>query len=95
MFLNKKFILASQSKSRFTLLKNNDINIIQKKPICNEEVITKLKQKEGLTAPQISLVLAKNKALSISKKKQNNLVVGSDTIIEFNKKICEKNEIVL
>jgi len=90
MFFNKKFILASSSRSRFLILKNNKLNFYQTSPKCNEELIKKKKTKEKLSPKTISLHLAKNKAESISKKKHKFLVVGSDTIIEFNKKIIGK-----
>ena len=41
MFINKKFILASSSKSRYKILKQNNLNFIIKKPTCNEELIIK------------------------------------------------------
>ena len=90
MFFNKKFILASNSKSRFFILKNNKLNFRCVSPICDEELIKKQKIKEKLSPKKISLFLAKNKALSISKKNYNSLVIGSDTIIDLNNKIVEK-----
>ena len=41
MFINKKFILASSSKSRYKILKQNNLNFLKKKPMCNEELIKK------------------------------------------------------
>ena len=90
MFFNKKFILASNSKSRFFILKNNKLNFRQISPICNEEKIKKNKIKEKISPKKISLCLAINKAASISKKYYNSLVIGSDTIIDLNNKIIEK-----
>ena len=90
MFFNKRFILASKSKSRFFILKNNKLNFCCIPPTCDEELIKKQKIKKKISPRGISLCLAKNKAASISKEKHNSLVVGSDTIIEFNKKIIEK-----
>jgi len=90
MFFNKRFILASKSKSRFFILKNNKLNFCCISPTCDEELIKKQKIKKKISPRGISLCLAKNKAASISKENYNSLVVGSDTIIEFNKKIIEK-----
>ena len=90
MFFHKKFILASNSKSRFHILKNNKLNFRRVSPTCDEEVIKKKKIKEKLSPKKISLCLAKNKAASISKKYYNSLVIGSDTIIDLNNKIIEK-----
>jgi len=90
MLFNKKFILASNSKSRFFILKNNKLNFRQISPTCNEEIIKRKKIKEKISPKKISLCLAINKAASISKKYYNSLVIGSDTIIDLNNKIIEK-----
>ena len=44
----------------------------------------------GQTPLNLAKHLAKEKALSVSRKKPNKLVVGSDTIIIFQKKIINK-----
>ena len=90
MLFNKKFILASNSKSRFFILKNNKLNFRRISPNCDEETIKKKKIKEKISPKKISLCLAINKAASISKKHYNSLVIGSDTIIDLNNKIIEK-----
>ena len=90
MFFNNNFILASSSKSRFLILKNNKLNFYCVSPTCDEELIKKQKFDKKISPKNLSLYLAKKKALSISKNKQNHLVVGSDTVIEFNKKIVKK-----
>ena len=90
MFFNKKFILASKSASRQTILKNNKLSFIQIKPKCDEEAEKKIISKKKLSAPSTSLALAKLKAISISKIKKNKIVIGSDTVIELNKKIISK-----
>jgi septum formation protein len=90
MFFNKKFILASNSKSRFFILKNNKLNFRRVSHTCDEELIKKKRVKEKISPKKISLHLATNKAASISKKYYNFLVVGSDTIIDLNNKMVEK-----
>ena len=90
MFINIKFILASNSESRFLILKNNKLNFHQFSPICNEKKIKKQLINNKTPPNKTSLILAKAKAKSISKNKKNCLVVGSDTVIEFNKKIVNK-----
>ena len=90
MLFNKKFILASNSKSRFFILKNNKLNFRLIPPTCDEEKIKKQKIKEKTPPKKISLCLAISKAASISKKHYHSLVVGSDTIIDLNNKIVEK-----
>ena len=90
MIFNKKFILASNSKSRFYILKKNKLRFRQVSPVCDEEKIKKKKIKEKNSPKKISLCLAMSKASSISKKHYNSLVVGSDTIIDLNNKIIQK-----
>ena len=90
MFINTKFILASESKSRYKILKNNNLCFVKKKPLCDEESIKKQLKKEKKTPKEIVKILAKEKAKSISKKHPKQIVVGCDTIILFDKKIINK-----
>ena len=90
MFINTSFILASNSKSRFLILKNNKLNFRQTSPKCNEKEIKKKLIKRKTPPIKISLMLAKAKAKSINTNNKNYLVVGSDTVIELNKKIIHK-----
>ena len=90
MFLDKKFILASRSKSRVNILKKNKLSFFQVLPNCNEDLIIKKNKKQKKTPKQISLILAKTKARSIGQKNKQLLVVGSDTVIELNNKIIRK-----
>ncbi len=90
MLLNKPFILASNSSSRYRLLKNAGLNFTREKPLCDEEYIKKQLITKTTNITKIPKLLAKAKALSISEKKLNILVVGSDTIIVFNNKIINK-----
>ena len=94
-FNNNKFILASTSKSRHKILKNCGLNFLTQKPNCNEDKTKKKLILEKKTAKKISLELARLKAKSICKKNKNNLVVGSDTIIYFNKKTLNKAKSML
>ena len=90
MFFNKKFILASNSKSRFFILKNNKLKFRRVSHACDEDLIKKKKIKEKTPPKKISLCLATNKAASISKKYHDSLVIGCDTIIDLNNKVIEK-----
>lgn len=90
MLLNKKFILASNSASRFRLLKNVGLNFIKLKPLCNEDLIKKNLIKKNINIKSLPKILAKEKALSISKKRPKDMVVGSDTVIIFQNKIINK-----
>ena len=90
MFLNKKFILASNSSSRYRLLKEAGLNFAKISPNCDEEKIKNQLIKQSINKKNLSKLLAKEKALSVSLKKPNHLVVGSDTIIIFNNTIINK-----
>jgi len=90
MFINKKFILASSSKSRYKILKQNNLNFLKKKPTCNEELIKKKLSKKNKKPIQIVKHLAKEKAKSVSINNTNQLVVGCDTVIIFHNKIINK-----
>ena len=65
MIFNKRFILASNSKSRFFILKKNKLSFRRISPTCDEELIKKQKIKKKISPKTISLCLAKSKALSI------------------------------
>ena len=84
MLLNKQFILASNSASRYRLLKNVGLNFIKKKPLCDEDIAKEKFVKKNRK------FLAKEKALSISYKNKKSIVVGSDTIIIFQNEIMNK-----
>ena len=90
MLLNIKFILASNSSSRKLLLKNAGLSFFIEKPLCDEDIIKSKLLKKNINKKKLPKLLAKAKALSISKKNTKHLVVGSDTIILFNNKIINK-----
>jgi len=90
MLLNIKFVLASNSSSRKTLLKNAGLSFFIEKPLCDEDYIKSKLLKKNINKKKLPKLLAKAKALSISKKNTKHLVVGSDTIILFNNKIINK-----
>ena len=74
MFINKKFILASSSKSRYKILKKNNLNFFKKKPTCNEELIKKKLINYGFSKIDYLEIYNEN---NLSKKniKKNNLRV--------------------
>ena len=94
MVLNKQFILASNSSSRKTLLKNAGLCFFTKKPLCDEEYIKNQLLKKNVDKKNLPRLLAKAKALSVSKKNTKHLVVGCDTIIIFNNKVINKAKTV-
>ena len=90
MFFNNNFILASTSKSRKKIFKNINIPIKTIRPNCNEGILRKQLLKKKYTPKKISLELARLKSKSISLTNKKHLVVGSDTVIEFEGKIINK-----
>ena len=90
MFLNKKFILASNSASRYKVLKNAGLRFTKTSPLCDEDYVKKQLIKNYINKKNLPKLLAKEKALSVSTKKPNELVVGSDTIIIFKNTIINK-----
>ena len=83
MVFNKKFILASTSKSRYSILRNVGLIFKKKNPLCNEQAFKKKFIKKSYSPKKISLELSRLKAKSISEKNINQLVLGSDTVIDF------------
>ena len=90
MFINKKFILASSSKSRYKILKLNKLDFIQTPPTCKENQIKESLRKKNNSPEKIVKILASEKAKSISLSYLKKTVVGCDTIIIFNNKIIDK-----
>ena len=90
MFLDNKFILASNSASRKILLKNAGLSFFSKKPLCDEDYIKGQLLKKNINIKNLPKLLAKAKASSVSKTNTKHLVVGSDTIILFNNKLINK-----
>ena len=90
MLLNKKFILASNSASRYKVLKNAGLRFTKISPLCDEDYVKKQLIKNYINKKNLPKLLAKEKALSVSTKKPNELVVGSDTIIIFKNTIINK-----
>ena len=84
MVLGKKFILASNSASRYSLLKNAGLSFSKAPPFCNEEKIKKKLLDKKLNKKNIPMYLAKEKALSVSAKKPNkNKIKTGDEIFLF------------
>ena len=90
MLLNKPFILASNSASRYRLLKNAGLNFKKLSPACNEEKIKKKLIKRNIDTRALPKLLAKEKALSVSLNKTDVIVVGCDTIIVYKNKVINK-----
>ena len=91
MITHKKYILASSSFSRKTILKNCGFNFVQVRPSCDEEVIKKQIKKKS-KPEDVARILSYQKAKSISEKKKyfNYNVIGCDTLIKLGDKIFDK-----
>ena len=85
-----KIVLASKSKVRKQILDQNGI-INQVKPSnVNEDTIKESLVKQKATPSEISKNLAELKANKISQQYTDTLVLGADTVIDFNGEIISK-----
>ena len=92
MITHSIYVLASTSKSRYTILKNAGFNFKQVKPACDEEKLKKKLKLKKNNPSYIAKKLSYEKAKSISETKThyNNYVIGCDTLIYMNGKIFDK-----
>tara|TARA_Y100001970_G_scaffold30162_1_gene37420 strand:- start:7339 stop:7932 length:594 start_codon:yes stop_codon:yes gene_type:complete len=89
MTFRKNFLLASNSSSRYSLLKGAGLKFQTTRPQCDEELIKQKLLNLKINIKNLPKYLAKEKALSVSKK-TNSLVVGSDTVIIFQNTLISK-----
>ena len=86
----KKIILASKSKVRKKILEENGINCIVEPANIDEDLVKDSLLKEGALPTIVSKNLAELKANKVSQKKNGELVLGADSIIDLNGKIISK-----
>ena len=89
--MHTKFILASNSSSRYKILKDSGFSFIKTPPVTDEEKLKKQirkKKKPSLIAKKLSY--EKAKSISIKKKYFNHTVIGCDTLIYLGDKIFDK-----
>ena len=86
----KKIILASKSKVRKKILEENEINCVVEPANIDEDLVKDSLIKEGALPAIVSKNLAELKANKISQKKNGELVLGADSIIDLNNKIISK-----
>ena len=86
----EEIILASKSEVRKKILEKNKIKCIVEPSNIDEDNIKKSLLKEKATPKLISKNLAELKANKISKKKNEELVLGADSVIELNGEIISK-----
>ena len=86
----KKIVLASKSMVRKKILEENGINCTVEPSNIDEDLIKDSLIKEGALPIIVSKNLAELKANKISKKKNGELVLGADSIIDLSGKIISK-----
>ena len=85
-----EIILASKSGVRKKILEKNKIKCIVEPSNIDEESVKESLLKEEATPEIISKNLAELKANKISQKRNRNLVLGADSIIDLKGKIISK-----
>ena len=86
----EEIILASKSLVRKKILEENGIKCIVEPSNIDEDLVKESLLKENVTPKLISKNLAELKANKVSQKKNGNLVLGADSVINFNEKIISK-----
>ena len=86
----EKIILASKSKVRKKILEENNIKCEIIPSNIDEDSIKESLLKEKATPEIISKNLAELKANKVSQKKNGELVLGADSVIDLNGKIVSK-----
>ena len=87
MLKENKIILASSSRSRKKILNNAGVKYRSIKPLVDEE---SLKKDFRGSTKKLALMLAEKKALSVSKKYKNTIVIGADQVLSFKGKAFNK-----
>lgn len=83
---NKKIILASQSPRRIEILKDLKIKFETKPSKCREHNF----KKSNMTPTEFAIANAERKAFDIAKNEKNALIIGMDTVGEFEGRVFEK-----
>ena len=86
----EEIVLASKSLVRKKILEKNGIKCIIEPSNIDEDLIKESLLKENVTPKLISKNLAELKANKVSQKKNGNLVLGADSIINLNEEIISK-----
>ena len=85
-----EIILASKSKIRLEILKKNRINCEPQPSNIDEDEIKHSMIKQGASPEDISISLAELKANKISQKNPEKVVIGADSVIDFENEIISK-----
>ena len=85
-----KLILASKSKVRKDILVKNNISCTVEPSNVDEDLVKESLLNEGATPEIISKNLAELKANKVSQKKNGEIVLGADSVIDLEGKIISK-----
>ena len=85
-----EIILASKSKVRMEILKKNNINCIVQPSNLDEDPIKERLLSEGASPQIISTYLAQLKANKVSQKKNGEIVLGADSVIDLEGELISK-----
>ena len=85
-------ILASKSKVRKEILEKQNINCFVEPSNVDEDPIKESLLKEGASPEIISKNLAEVKANKVSQKKNGELVIGADSVIDLEGELISKPE---
>jgi len=88
--MQNKIILASKSKVRKDILDKNNIESIVEPSNIDEDIVKLSLLKENATPEIISKNLAELKANKVSVKKQDEIVLGADSVIDLNGELISK-----
>ena len=83
-------ILASKSKVRKEILEKNNIKCLVEYSNVDEDPVKESLLKEGATPEIISKNLAELKANKISQKKNEDMVIGADSVIDLEGELISK-----
>ena len=88
--IKNKIILASKSKVRREILEKNNIECEVLNSNIDEDPIKESLTKEGASPEIISKNLAEIKATKVSNAKENELVLGADSVIDLDNTVISK-----
>ena len=86
----KSIILASKSEVRKKILDENNIKCTVEPSNLDEDEVKKSLINQGATPELISKNLAELKANKVSQKRIGEIVLGADSVIDFNGKLISK-----
>jgi len=90
--MQNKIILASKSKVRKDILDKNNIESIVEPSNVDEDIVKVSLIKENATPEIISKNLAELKANKISAKREGEIVLGADSVIDLDGELISKPE---